>query len=774
MVNQFRNLPHLLGAITDIDGKEIDRSLKSINAELQKRKKLFAEAGVNHIDKYIRKHKNGEVNTPLPHLILIVDEFAELKAEQPDFMKELISAARIGRSLGVHLILATQKPAGQVDDQIWSNSKFKLCLKVQSREDSNEVLKSPLAAEIQEPGRAYLQVGNNEIFELFQSAYSGAPEKMADKDIKAFTLYEISESGRRHPVFRQENKKTDESARTQLEALVEYVDAYCRQNGIKHLPDICLPPLPVKIAYPETPMKVGSMAKIGLYDDPENQIQDAASIDLDNKNTMIIGSSQYGKTNLLQSLIRTIAGSSAPDESVIYILDFGSMVLKTFEKLNHVGGVVCSSEDEKLKNLFKLLFAEITARKAKLVSTGVSSHSSYVEAGYTDLPHIYLFVDNLTALIELYLQDDDSLLHIVREGIAVGISVIAANAQTSGVGYRYLSNFATKIAFHCNDSMEYVNLFDSSGLQPDNTAGRCVLEMDKRILECQTYFSFEGEKEIDRADQMKKFITRVNAKYAGMKAKAIPSIPSVLTADLLRQDFRAEAEGYRLPIGLTYNEVEPFYLNLSQVGIMGLCGKENTGHKNLIHYILAMLELNRKEYPVRTVIIDDANRKLERFKNNSIVETYTLNIDTAAEVISSWHEILSARYEKFVETGSVEKKMELLLLIVQNNDAAKKISDNFELMEQFNEMISRYKGMNFAVLFSGYPNTSLPYDAPEPLRIIKQEQNLIFFEALDNLKVFDVSYSDIKANRRRLETGDAYYIQDNSVTKLKMVKAAAE
>lgn len=193
MVNQFKNLPHLLGAITNIDGKEIDRSLKSIKAELQKRQRLFAEAEVNHIDKYIQKYKAGQVTTPIPHLILIVDEFAELKAEQPEFMKELISAARIGRSLGVHLILATQKPSGQVDDQIWSNSRFKLCLKVQSQEDSNEVLKSPLAAEIKEPGRAYLQVGNNEVFELFQSAYSGAPDKMADTNIKEFVLCEVNE-----------------------------------------------------------------------------------------------------------------------------------------------------------------------------------------------------------------------------------------------------------------------------------------------------------------------------------------------------------------------------------------------------------------------------------------------------------------------------------------------------------------------------------------------------------------------------------------------------
>ena len=105
MVNQFKNLPHLLGAITNIDGKEIDRSLKSIKAEIQKRQRLFAEAEVNHIDKYIQKYKTGKLSIPIPHLILIVDEFAELRAEQPEFMKELISAARIGRSLGVHLIL---------------------------------------------------------------------------------------------------------------------------------------------------------------------------------------------------------------------------------------------------------------------------------------------------------------------------------------------------------------------------------------------------------------------------------------------------------------------------------------------------------------------------------------------------------------------------------------------------------------------------------------------------------------------------------------------
>lgn len=180
MANHFRALPHLIGAITNIEGSEINRSLSSIKAELVKRQKLFAENGVDNIDKYIARFKSGLTPVPLPHLIIIVDEFAELKAEQPEFMKELISAARIGRSLGVHLILSTQKPAGQVSEQIWSNSKFQICLKVASPQDSTEVIRSPLAAGITLPGRAYLRVGNNEIFELFQSGYSGEklPERM--------------------------------------------------------------------------------------------------------------------------------------------------------------------------------------------------------------------------------------------------------------------------------------------------------------------------------------------------------------------------------------------------------------------------------------------------------------------------------------------------------------------------------------------------------------------------------------------------------------------
>ncbi len=174
MANLFDGLPHMVGQISNLSGNQVKRAMISIKSENRRRQRVFTEHGVNNINLYTKLYKNGEAALPVPHLFIIIDEFAELKREEPDFMRELISVAQVGRSLGVHMILATQKPSGTVDDNIWSNSKFRLCLRVQDRQDSNDMLHKPDAAYITQAGRCYLQVGNDEVYELFQSGYSGA------------------------------------------------------------------------------------------------------------------------------------------------------------------------------------------------------------------------------------------------------------------------------------------------------------------------------------------------------------------------------------------------------------------------------------------------------------------------------------------------------------------------------------------------------------------------------------------------------------------------
>lgn len=174
MASLFDGLPHMIGQISNLSGNQVRRAMVSIKSENKRRQRVFSENNVNNINLYTKLYKSGEAQVPIPHLFIIIDEFAELKREEPEFMKELISVAQVGRSLGVHLILATQKPSGTVDDNIWSNSKFRMCLRVQDRQDSNDMLHKPDAAYITQAGRCYLQVGNDELYELFQSGYSGA------------------------------------------------------------------------------------------------------------------------------------------------------------------------------------------------------------------------------------------------------------------------------------------------------------------------------------------------------------------------------------------------------------------------------------------------------------------------------------------------------------------------------------------------------------------------------------------------------------------------
>lgn len=771
MVNQFKSLPHLLGAITNIDGNEINRSLKSLKAELQKRQRYFAEYDVNHIDKYIQKYKSGEAKEALPHLIIIVDEFAELKAEQPEFMKELISAARIGRSLGVHLILATQKPSGQVNEQIWSNSRFKLCLKVQSKEDSNEVIKSPLAAEIKEAGRAYLQVGNDEIFELFQSAYSGASEKSDDDSTREFTIYELNSSGKKIPVYSQKKNKSGSSV-TQLDAIVKYVDNYCKSKEIAKLSDICLASLESIINFPKTPSPIstetGYFAELGIYDDPNNQYQGEYSIDISAENLMIIGTAQSGKTNVLQNIIRSLASKYTPQEINIYVLDFGSMVLKNFENLNHVGGVVCSSEDEKLKNLFKLINTEIGIRKEKLVSVGVSSFSAYREAGKTDLSQMVIMIDNLTALKELYFQDDDELLKICREGLSVGISMIVANSHTSGIGYKYLSNFASRMALFCNDVNEYSSLFSHCSERIENIPGRCLVQIENNKLECQNYLAFEGEKEVDRILEIRKFVSETNAKNADMYARKIPLIPSSLTENyVVEEHARYMNRAFNLVSGYDYSSVSPFTIDFANVGLLAISGRDKSGKHNWLKYNINMLE---RMYPNKSevYVIDGISKKMLSVKNKPNVVAYNIVAEEAISYIKEIEAKLKKRYEALA-AGDEEilNKSPLLMLVVDNIDAVMAICGNNEALAAYKNIVGRYRAMNVCIIVSCIDNAPIAYSSPEILKNIRDQKHFMFFDDLQNLKIFDLPLSLVRNFKKPIERGDAYYIKDNMCRKLK-------
>ena len=768
MVNQFKKLPHLVGAITNIDGREIDRSLLSIRAELKKRQELFAEYGVNHIDAYIDLYKQRQAVIPLPHLILIVDEFAELKMEQPEFMKELISAARIGRSLGVHLILATQKPSGVVDPQIWSNSRFKLCLKVQGREDSNEVLKTPLAAEITEPGRAYLQVGNNEIFELFQSAYSGGSSKIGGVTAqKEFSISKVLFSGKRIPVFEQKKESNTEKEITQLESIVSYIECFCNTKNIERLPFIFLPGLPEMLQMcdrKKETVRNGLCAYPGIYDDPANQYQGDMKINVSAENTFIVGSAQNGKTNLLQVILRSLVAQYTPEQVNIYVLDFGTMTFRNFESLNHIGGVVCSFEEEKCKNLFKMLGKEMAYRKEKLSSVGVSSFAAYLEAGFEDMPQIVVMIDNLTAMMEMYLKENDFLLPMCMEGLAVGISFVIANSQTSGITYKYLANFERRIALYCNTSTEYGVLFDGCRVQPYNTPGRCLVSYDKTIYEAQIYLAFDGEKEIDRVHQMEAFVAEQNSINADMYAKPIPVVPRNLSKEILEKRFKCRTTREELALGLDYATVAPLALSWMTQSVLALCGLETLGRNALVRHITAELEAIDGEL----YVLDDVFGTFADCQNKSITRFYGKSVEDVGEVLSEIMLYLKERYTKLAELGDAYLSQESpIVLYIQNPDVINAISTDKNLMAQYKEIIGKYKNLKVCIIYTNIDNAPIKFSSPEVLKMMQDNRQFIVFENIDNIKLADIITSTKKKYAKPLEFGEAYMITDSSLKKVK-------
>ncbi len=777
MVNQFRNLPHLIGAITNIDGREINRSLLSIKAELQKRQRVFAEYGVNNINAYIELFKEHKAQQPLPHLILIVDEFAELKADQPEFMKELISASRIGRSLGVHLILATQKPSGQVSEQIWSNSKFKLCLKVQTREDSNEVIKSPLAAEIKEPGRAYLQVGNNELFELFQSAYSGARASNINNDA-SFEISRIELGGMKTVVYQQQKNEEEGNKETQLEAIVFAAERYCRENGIESLPNICLPPLETSIDYCEAERKAEKESLVipmGIYDDPANQYQGELNLDISNDNLLIIGSTQMGKTNILHLILRYIGMNYSPDQVQAYIFDFASMTLKIFEKINHVGGVVIPGDIEKIKNLFKLLKASVEERKDKLLNIGVSSYGAYVEAGYGDLPRIIVLMDNFAVFKELYEETYESdFQFLTREGPSYGLHFIVTNARTAGFGYRYMANFGARLALSCTEKTEYSSIFERCRMEPKDTAGRILCKMDGEIYEAQTYMAFKGEKEVDRANSIKEFIESVNNKYQGKNARCIPYVPEILSMEYLRGNYKIDRSGYSYPIALDYSSVEIVWMNFSRMIDLCIIAKESDKRDFVINNLLKVIRYFAFEKSVKIYIVDSYERPLKQWEEFGYVDKYTIDNHEIDDMLEACMEEVEIRQEMLKDDGiDSVGKMPLLLYVFHSDDAVEYISESKELSSLYQKITKIARNLNVMFLFSNVEDVTTGYNSPALLKKLKENKRAIICQKLNDVKFFDIPISTMRAMKAHIN-GDAYYINGNEIQRIRMVDGREE
>ena len=562
----FRNLPHLAGTISDLD-TNIIRNLIALENELNYRKALLDEHGVRDIANYLSLYRNGKADVPLSYLFVVIDEFAEFRAQFPEFMQVVNRIFAIGRTLGVHMILLTQKPSGVVDDKMTANTRFRWCLKVASSADSNEMLRHPDAARITNPGRAFVQVGEDEIFEEIQSYWSGAPYNpyqdlslQRSRGISVVDLYGNRQS------FEPEKTTGFRSEKTEIDAIVDFLDDHTRKADIPRAKNIWANKLEAVTALEEILQVAfdgehwnenasGLSPVIGKVDDPKTQSQYPLKLDFaEDGHVVIYGAPGMGKTTLLQTLIISTALSYTPDMVEMYLLDFGGGSLNLFNGLPHVGDVARDSEDEKVEKLCKMLDAELSRRKTAFAKHSVISMDAYREASRSKLPYIMLVLDNFAPVLNLYPDLDNFFQTITRDGAGFGIYLIATANSENAVSYRISQNIKSNIALRMPDKMDYNSIVGrTDGLEPEDFPGRGLIKGNPP-KEFQTALPVIGESENQRVAKLRELIGLMGKKWNGSRPAAIPVMPDVVRA--------ADYKTIGLLAGLCTDTTEPVEIDI--------------------------------------------------------------------------------------------------------------------------------------------------------------------------------------------------------------------
>ncbi|TGY52053.1 type VII secretion protein EssC [Ligilactobacillus murinus] len=554
MANLFADLPHLLGSITNLDGASTARALKSIHAELERRQRLFREFGVNHINGYTKLYKKGKVGAtdrvyptePLPHLFLISDEFAELKANEPEFMNELVSTARIGRSLGVHLILATQKPSGVVNEQIWSNSRFKIALKVAEPADSKEVIKTPDAASITLPGRGYLQVGNNEIYELFQTAYSGAkyvPDEAQNAAKADDRIWLINHLGQAELLtadlsLANEEQQSD-TEETELEAVVKQIKNEAEKLHVPLPSKPWLPPLAKVMVAPEIDWRANWQTDrdlkvpLGMVDIPSKQKQEPLMFDLaEFAPAVLVGSSGYGKSTLLQTLVVNLAKQNSPIQVQFYLLDFGTNGLLPLRDLPHTADIAGLDDREKLFKMLRILERLLDQRKAQFQEVAASNIVQYQMETGEKLSVILVAVDAYDNITEDEAREriDQVLNRLIREGQALGVNIVITANRINSLRATMLANINKRLSLYMVDKDEYKSMQGYQAPIQSPIPGRGQIELEE-ILDFQAYLPTKQADVLASVKELRKLAETMSDNWTGDLPAKVPMLPKEISEE---------------------------------------------------------------------------------------------------------------------------------------------------------------------------------------------------------------------------------------------------
>ncbi|MFJ3030281.1 FtsK/SpoIIIE domain-containing protein [Curtobacterium sp. NPDC087080] len=470
------DLPHTVGLVTDLDQHLVERALRSLRAELTRREHILAASGAKDIEDHEAHLARGGAGEQMPRLVLVIDEFAAMVTELPDFVAGLIGIAQRGRSLGVHLILATQRPGGVVGPDIRANTNLRVALRMTDSGESTDVIDVADAARIPKsvPGRAFARLGHSSVVP-FQSARVGgrwAGEEDPATGLPFVRVLDWRDFATAPPT--RPSRSDQATAATDLSVLVQAMGDARDRLGIGRVHSPWLPPLPELLPLAGVASAaVGSRREtsstddalrfaVGLEDLPDTQEQRAAEVDLARfTHQFVVGAPGSGRSTALRTLAASAARSLSSADLHVYAIDCGNGALASLQQLPHCGAVVQRTQVERATRLIDRLTRE-TARRHDLIAAASAAditEQRLLAAPGERLPHVLVLIDRWENFTTSLGEVDggaltDAVQSLLRDGAAAGIHVVVAGDR-SLLSSRMSTLTDDKIVLRLTDRLDY-------------------------------------------------------------------------------------------------------------------------------------------------------------------------------------------------------------------------------------------------------------------------------------------------------------------------------
>lgn len=639
----LHDLPHTAAVITNLqdDLTLVDRMYDALSGELNRRQEILRDAGnLANVREYERLRATSRPDlAPLPWLVVVCDEFSEMLTQKPDFAELFAAIGRLGRSLGVHLLLASQRLEEGRLRGLDSHLSYRIGLKTFSAQESRAVLGVPDAYELPPiPGSGYLKFDTTQMTR-FKAAYVSGPYRgrtgTTARPVDAALARPISfvadrvDLGPAPDALLDAVPKApaptpaDTAAPSVLDTVVARLEGHGTPAHEVWLPPLdvsptlaqLLPPLaagPRGLAPEGTSVGAGLRAVVGVVDLPYEQRRDALVVDFSGAagNGAVVGGPQSGKSVALRTIITSLALTHTPQQVQFYVVDLGGGSLLSTAGLPHVGGVVTRARPDHLRRAVAEVAGVLAAREVRFRDLGIESMQQYrrlqaagdERAAGDAFGDVFLVVDGWSALREEFEDLEPRITSIAQRGLSLGVHVIISAGRWAEVRSAIKDTLGTRVELRLGDAYDSEIDRRAAAAVPAGRPGRGMTNDRHHLLVALPRLDADGDP-ATLAGAYTDLVAAVADAWTGPAAPPVRTLPEVLPQAQLVA-LTADAAKGQLPIGINEDALAPVYLDLARDQHLLYLTDTETGRTNLLAVVADAIQRQYTSDEMRMLVLD--------------------------------------------------------------------------------------------------------------------------------------------------------------------------